>query len=118
MPRPLKMLPAAAVAAALSPASAALAAGTGADMQVSGSASTGSPLVGTNLNYTFQGKASGPDTANGIVFTDVLPAGLTHLPPRGRGLPHPRPLPPRPRPPHPRPPRPGRPGQRHPPPQA
>src|SRR3954471_9939874 len=79
MTRPLKILTAAAIAAALTPASTALAAGTGADMQVSGSASSGSPLVGSSLNYTFQVKASGPDTANGIVFTDALPPGMTYV---------------------------------------
>lgn len=61
----------------VAPASAALAAGggtaTGADLQVSGSASTGSPAPGTAFSYTFQVKNSGPDAANSVVVSDPLP---------------------------------------------
>src|SRR5689334_8623568 len=36
---------------------------TGADLQMSGSASTGSPDAGAQLTYTFQVKNTGPDSA-------------------------------------------------------
>jgi uncharacterized repeat protein (TIGR01451 family) len=72
---------AAAAIAVLAPASTALAAGgggsTGADLQVSGSASTGSPLAGDSFSYTFQVKNSGPQDASGASFSDQLPAGMT-----------------------------------------
>jgi uncharacterized repeat protein (TIGR01451 family) len=65
--------------ALLLPASAALAAGgtTGADIQISGSASTGSPGPGQPFSYTFQVKNSGPQTASATRFTDQLPVGTT-----------------------------------------
>src|SRR5436190_1590670 len=76
--------------ALLAPASTALAAGggTGSDLQVSGSASTGSPGPGQTFMYTFQVKNSGPDTATAAnnsvtvnaqvkVATCALPAGQT-----------------------------------------
>ena len=61
------------------PVSAAHAGGvaTGADLQISGSASTGSPDPGTAFSYTFQVKTSGPDTATAVGFTDPVPAGMT-----------------------------------------
>jgi uncharacterized repeat protein (TIGR01451 family) len=65
---------------AIGPASAASAAGggsTGADLQTSGSASTGSPIAGQPFNYVFQVKNSGPQNADGATFTDQLPAGTT-----------------------------------------
>jgi len=65
----------------LAPVSAAFASGgtaTGADLQVSGAASTGSPSPGTAYSYTFQVKNSGPDAASGVVFTDVLPSGTIY----------------------------------------
>jgi len=65
----------------LLPASTALAAGgttTGADLQVAGSASTGSPAAGTAYSYTFQVKNAGPDVATGVVFSDPLPAGTVY----------------------------------------
>jgi uncharacterized repeat protein (TIGR01451 family) len=74
-----------AVAAALAvfgPASAAFAGGgakTGADLQTSGSASTGSLIVGDTLVYTFQIKNSGPQDAPGASFSDQLPSGMTFL---------------------------------------
>ena len=49
---------------------------TGADVQVSGSASTGSPSVGAPLTYTFQVKNVGPDTATSTALTQTLPAGF------------------------------------------
>jgi uncharacterized repeat protein (TIGR01451 family) len=67
-----------AVLATLVPASAAVAGGTstGADVQVSGSASTGSPNAGSSYSYTFGVKNSGPDAATMATFNDVLPAGV------------------------------------------
>jgi uncharacterized repeat protein (TIGR01451 family) len=48
---------------------------TNADVQISGSASTGSPSAGSNFTYTFQLKNSGPGVAVGAALTDPLPAG-------------------------------------------
>ena len=65
----------------LVPAGAAMAAGgttTGADVQVSGSASTGSPAPGAAYSYTFQIKNAGPDTATAVVFSDPLPTGTVY----------------------------------------
>jgi len=65
----------------LLPTSAALAAGgttTGADLQVSGSASTGSPAPGATYTYTFQIKNAGPDAATSAVFSNPLPAGTVY----------------------------------------
>ena len=79
--RRLAWIAASAFAAALVPASAAFAAGgttSGADIQVSGSASTGSPAPGASYSYTFQLKNSGPDTAAGVGFTDPLPPGTVY----------------------------------------
>lgn len=50
------------------------------DVQISGSASTGSPSVGSNYSYTYQIKNAGPwGTFGGVIFTDVLPASLTYV---------------------------------------
>lgn len=50
------------------------------DVQISGSASTGSPSVGTNFTYTYQIKNAGPwGTYGGLIFTDTLPASLTFV---------------------------------------
>jgi uncharacterized repeat protein (TIGR01451 family) len=71
----------AAALATVGPASAALASGGtsfGADLQVSGSASTGSPNAGAPLNYTFLVKNSGPETATSVVLSDPLPAGTVY----------------------------------------
>src|SRR6059058_2076906 len=63
------------------PASAALAAGGttattgGADIQVSGSSSLGSPVQGQPYTYTYQVKNSGPQGDQGVVFTDDVTAG-------------------------------------------
>jgi uncharacterized repeat protein (TIGR01451 family) len=48
---------------------------SGADLQISGSASTGSPNAGAAFSYTFQIKNSGPDAATDAMFVDTLPAG-------------------------------------------
>jgi uncharacterized repeat protein (TIGR01451 family) len=75
-------LAAAAAIAVFGPASAAFASGgtaTGADLQTSGSASSGSVHVGDSLNYTFQLKNSGPQDAAGATFSDQLPSGMTFL---------------------------------------
>ena len=54
----------------------ALAAGTtGADIQVSGSSTVGSPVQGQPYTYTYQVKNSGPQGDQGVVFTDHLTAG-------------------------------------------
>jgi uncharacterized repeat protein (TIGR01451 family) len=60
-------------------APAAHAATTGADLQISGSASSGSPDPGGLLSYTFQIRNSRTDAATDVVFTDALPAGTTYL---------------------------------------
>ena len=68
--------------AVLASASVALAAGgttTGADLQVSGSASTGSPNPGAAYSYTFQVRNSGPETAAAATLTDALPAGVGYV---------------------------------------
>jgi uncharacterized repeat protein (TIGR01451 family) len=73
------LLPVAALAALFSISTALAAggaAGSGADLQISGSASTGSPAANTPFFYTFLVKNSGPDAAVGTVFTDVLPSGF------------------------------------------
>jgi uncharacterized repeat protein (TIGR01451 family) len=49
---------------------------TGADLQVSGSASTGGPAPGAAFTYTFQIKNSGPQTATAATFTDPLNGGV------------------------------------------
>jgi uncharacterized repeat protein (TIGR01451 family) len=68
--------------ALLAPASAAFASGgtatTGADLQVSGSSSTGSPAPGAAYSYTFQVKNNGPDSASSVVVNDPLPAGTIY----------------------------------------
>lgn len=53
--------------------------GTPTDVQVTGSASNGSPVHGTNYTYTFQVKDNGPAAASNVVFTDNLPAGVTFV---------------------------------------
>ena len=67
----------------LAPSSVAFAAGGGggtattggADIQVSGSSSLGSPVQGQPYTYTYQVKNSGPQGDQGVVFTDDLTAG-------------------------------------------
>lgn len=50
------------------------------DVQVTGSASNGSPALGSAFTYTFQVKNNGPyPTFGGVSFGDVLPASLTFL---------------------------------------
>lgn len=75
--RIVRIAAAAAVLAGVASAATAVAGGgaTGADIQVSGSASTGSPAAGATFSYTFQVKNSGSDVANDVVFTDDLPDG-------------------------------------------
>jgi uncharacterized repeat protein (TIGR01451 family) len=46
------------------------------DIQVSGSASTGSPLHGTQFSYTFKVKNSGSVGSTNVAITDPLPAQL------------------------------------------
>ena len=53
-----------------------VAASTDADLQITGSASTGSPSPNTNYGYTFQIKNSGPATATGVMFSDLAPTGV------------------------------------------
>lgn len=48
------------------------------DIQISGSASTGSPNPGSAYTYTFQIKNSGPNDASSAVFTDTLPGGIVY----------------------------------------
>jgi len=50
------------------------------DIQITGSASTGSPSVGSTFTYTYQIKNAGPwGTFGGITFVDRLPASLTYV---------------------------------------
>ena len=50
------------------------------DVQISGAASTGSPLAGSDFTYTYQIKNAGPwGTYGGIIFTDTLPDSLTYF---------------------------------------
>ena len=51
---------------------------SGADVQITGSASTGSPGPGQPFSYTFQIKDNGPDTAGAVIFGDMLPAGTVY----------------------------------------
>lgn len=80
--RRLALLAAATSVLVLAPTSAALASGggtaTGADLQVSGAASTGSPAPGVAFSYSFLIKDSGPDTASSVVLTDPLPTGTVY----------------------------------------
>jgi uncharacterized repeat protein (TIGR01451 family) len=52
---------------------------TGADLQVSGAASTGSPNGGAPLSYTFLVKNSGPSTADSVVLTDPVPTEMVPM---------------------------------------
>lgn len=47
------------------------------DIQVTGSASTGSPPLGSAFSYVFQVKNNGPQAAYDVAFDDALPASLT-----------------------------------------
>jgi uncharacterized repeat protein (TIGR01451 family) len=49
---------------------------TNADMQISGSSSTGSPNGGATFTYTFQVRWASGGEADNNVFTDTLPAGV------------------------------------------
>jgi uncharacterized repeat protein (TIGR01451 family) len=50
------------------------------DIQISGSASTGSPAMGSTYTYTYQVKNAGPwGTYGGITFVDTLPDSLTYV---------------------------------------
>lgn len=49
---------------------------TGADLQISGSASGGSQAPGAAYSYTYQVKNSGPQTATAATFTNVLNRGV------------------------------------------
>jgi uncharacterized repeat protein (TIGR01451 family) len=83
----LRWLVTALALAACTSAATAQAGTTGADLQISGSASTGSPDPGGRLSYTFQIRNSGSDSAAGVVFTDAIPAGTTYLGAGVSGLP-------------------------------
>jgi uncharacterized repeat protein (TIGR01451 family) len=49
------------------------------DIQIAGSASTGSPVIGSTYTYTYQVKNAGPwGTWGGIVFVDTLPDSLIY----------------------------------------
>ncbi len=50
---------------------------TTADLQITGSASTGSPAPGSSYTYTFQIKNSGGATATDVVFTSPTPSNVT-----------------------------------------
>jgi uncharacterized repeat protein (TIGR01451 family) len=46
------------------------------DIQVTGSANSGSPPLGGTFNYTFQVKNNGPIPAGGVTFDDALPVSI------------------------------------------
>jgi uncharacterized repeat protein (TIGR01451 family) len=52
---------------------------TGADIGMSGSASTGSPQAGAPMSYTFRIKNSGPQSATSVAFTNSLHSGFVYL---------------------------------------
>ncbi|MGJ7582824.1 fibronectin type III domain-containing protein [Variovorax sp. RHLX14] len=52
------------------------AAGTTTDLQLGGSVSSSSPALNSNVVFTWQVKNSGKQTANKVIFTDVLPPSL------------------------------------------
>ena len=52
---------------------------SGADVQLSASASTGSPNAGASYSYTFQVKNAGPDVAATAALTGALPAGADYI---------------------------------------
>lgn len=47
------------------------------DVQVTGSASTGSPTLGSAFSYVFQVKNNGPQGAYDVAFDDALPSSVT-----------------------------------------
>jgi uncharacterized repeat protein (TIGR01451 family) len=49
------------------------------DVQVTGSASTGSPARGASFSYTFQVKDNGPWSVGDVTFSDPLPSQVTFL---------------------------------------
>lgn len=51
--------------------------GPSADLQISGSASTGSPFTDSLFAYTYQIKNAGPDSVLDVTFVDTLPPSLT-----------------------------------------
>ena len=55
--------------------STAVGGGTTTDVQVTGFASTGSPVAGSQFSYIYQVKNNGPLVASAVTFTDTLPAG-------------------------------------------
>ena len=68
-------------------ATAATVSNSGADLQVSGSASTGSPNPGATFTYTFQVKNSGPNPATAPTLTDALPVGTGFVSAAVNGVP-------------------------------
>jgi uncharacterized repeat protein (TIGR01451 family) len=52
---------------------------TGADIGISGSASTGSPQAGSPMSYTYRVKNSGPQDATSVTFTNGLHSGFVYL---------------------------------------
>src|SRR5262249_35605779 len=48
-----------------------------ADLELTASAITASPVEGGNLAYTVTVFNAGPDSATNVVLTDILPAGVT-----------------------------------------
>jgi uncharacterized repeat protein (TIGR01451 family) len=61
---------------------------TGPDLQISGSASTGSPNAGATFSYTFQIRNSGSTMATSVSFVDTLPAGTGFLGAGATGYPN------------------------------
>ena len=50
-----------------------------ADLKVTKAVSNAAPLEGEKISFTVEVRNKGPDTANGVVLYDKLPAGLTYL---------------------------------------
>ena len=51
---------------------------TGSDVQLNKTTSNTAPNVGQQFNYIVTATNNGPDTATGIIVTDIIPSGLTY----------------------------------------
>src|SRR5213076_2793833 len=56
-----------------------------ADLGITKTASPPTPTLGQNVTFTVTVTNNGPDTATGVVVTDLLPAGLTYVSDDGGG---------------------------------
>jgi uncharacterized repeat protein (TIGR01451 family) len=49
-----------------------------ADLEITKTASSATPVIGNIIEYTLNVKNNGPDTASAPIITDILPAGLQY----------------------------------------